>query len=185
MQLVMTLSSGERAPEDEEMPMSDSSDDYDSDTETSDSDSHRHKRRRSVNKGKGKVKSKKNKGGNCPIHRGAGHDEENCNVLKKHVNAALQQASPQASSSRSAGFVPRQPRYPPRMQPQAGRNMCWHCNKVPFVLGHECPEMRQARARRAQRFNNNVISRMAHINHNDTTTFMQLDNDQLDNHAQE
>lgn len=187
VQLVMTLSSGERAPEDEEMPMSDSSDDSGSDTETSDSDNHRHKRRRSADKGKGKAKSKKSKDGNCPIHRGAGHDEENCNVLKKHVNAALlqQQASSQASSSRSAGFVPRPPRYSSRMKPQATRNMCWHCNKVPFVPGHECSEMRQARARRAQRFNNNVRSRMAHVNNNDTTTFMQLDEDQLDKHAQD
>lgn len=125
------------------------------------------------------------KTGNCPIHRGAGHDEENCNVLKKHVNSALaRQASSQASSSRSTTFTPRS--YPPaiRMQPvHRANNMCWHCNKVPFVPGHECPEMRQARARRAQRIgNNNIRSRMARLS--DTTTMMEVDESQLDKQAQ-
>lgn len=188
VQLVMTLSSGERAPEDEELPMSDTSSDSDSGSETSDSDSHRHKRRRLTRKGKGKAKAKKNKGGNCPIHRGAGHDEENSNVLKKHVNAALsQQASSQASGSRATTFTPRFSRYPNRMPPppRPGSNLCWHCNKVPFVPGRECQEMRQSRARRAQRLNNNTVrARMAHVNNNGNANLMQIDDEQLDQQAQ-
>lgn len=61
VQLVMTLASGEKAPEEEEFFTSDSSD-SDSDSETSDTDNHRHKRRKSSNKGKGKTKSKKKSG---------------------------------------------------------------------------------------------------------------------------
>lgn len=52
--------------------------------------------------------------------------------------------------------------------------------------GHECQEMRQARARRAQRINNNnVRTRMAHLNQpNDDPNMMAIDDDQLDHQAQ-
>ncbi|KAJ8651617.1 hypothetical protein O0I10_012823 [Lichtheimia ornata] len=180
----MTLASGERAPEEEDFFSSDSSA-SDSDSDSADSDSHRHKRRRSTSKGKGKAKAKKIKTGNCPMHRAAGHDEENCNVLKKHVNSAL---AKQASSSRSANFTTRPYHPAPRMQPaNRATNMCWHCNKVPLVPGHECYEMRQARARRAQRIgsnNNNIRSRMARLSYDNTTTMMEVDESQLDKQAQ-
>lgn len=186
VQLVMTLASGERAPEEEDFYLSDSDDSDSSGDTTDDSENARHKRRRSNKKGKRTAKVAKTKG-NCPIHKGSGHDEDNCNVIKKLVNSAVQarQPSSQASSSRSVSFNPRFYQPTPRMQPPRANNLCWHCQKVPFTPGHTCPEMQQARARRAPRFNNNnnIRSRMAHVNNNDSN-YMQVDDDQLDRQTQ-
>ncbi|CDH61455.1 predicted protein [Lichtheimia corymbifera JMRC:FSU:9682] len=181
VQLVMTLASGERAPEDEKFDTSDYSSDSESDSEDSDSDHSRRKRRRSSSKKKGKAPMKKK--GNSPIHRGSNHDETQCNTLHKIVNGALStQASSQASSSRTPNFVPRS-QQARAMQPRANQNLCWHCNKVPYTPGHECYEMKQARARRAQRINNNNIrSRMARLSTDNS--MMEVDESQPDKQAQ-
>lgn len=175
----MTLASGERAPEEEGLGTSSVfSSESESESDDSDTDMSRRKRRRQDNKKKTKSIKKK---GNCPIHRGSNHNEDQCQVLKKLVSGALAtQASTQASSSCPIAYTtPRTTSFRP--QQRSSTNMCWHCHKVPFTPGHECHEMKQVRAHRAQRIGGNIRSRMNHLSKD--ISMMQIDESQLDNQA--